>query len=183
LVQKTTVARSWPNFRRYKQLFNKIQRKKTTPGLMANIMQKKIFPCRLSSQLNVFIKSIISHPFLKHFNRKNSICKILTTLSYRLLQIEDASLCVINNCLWMGGGRGGNLQTDAAQLFLFDPIPAKVKKFSRLSNYKFSLIKVIHSFRLQSWKNPQLKPIPVVKMSLQQGFGSVRYSFDTDPEF
>ena len=34
---------------------------------------------------------------------------------------------------------GGNLQTDAAQLFLFDPIPAKAKKLGLLSIYKFSL--------------------------------------------
>ena len=38
------------------------------------------------------------------------------------------------------GGGGGNLQTDAAQLFLFVPIPAKAKKLGLLSIYKFSLI-------------------------------------------
>jgi hypothetical protein len=32
-----------------------------------------------------------------------------------------------------------NLQTDTAQLFLFDPIPAKAKKLGLLSIYKFSL--------------------------------------------
>jgi hypothetical protein len=34
---------------------------------------------------------------------------------------------------------GGNLQTDAEQLFLFVPIPAKAKKLGLLSIYKFSL--------------------------------------------
>jgi len=34
---------------------------------------------------------------------------------------------------------GGNLQTDAAQLYLFVPIPAKEKKLGLLSIYKFSL--------------------------------------------
>jgi hypothetical protein len=37
------------------------------------------------------------------------------------------------------GGKGGNLPMDAAQLFLFDPIPAKAKKLGLLSIYKFSL--------------------------------------------
>ncbi len=37
------------------------------------------------------------------------------------------------------GGGGGNLQSDAAQLFLFVPIPAKAKKLGLLSIYKFSL--------------------------------------------
>jgi hypothetical protein len=64
-------------------------------------------------------KSIISNPFLKHFHYNNSIYKITTPL------------------LW---SEGGNLQTDAAQLFLFDPIPAKAKKLGLLSNYKFSLV-------------------------------------------
>ena len=36
-------------------------------------------------------------------------------------------------------GKGGNLQTNAAQLFLFVPIPAKAKKLGLLSIYKFSL--------------------------------------------
>jgi hypothetical protein len=35
---------------------------------------------------------------------------------------------------------GGNLQTDAAQLYLFIPIPAKEKKLGLLSIYKFSLL-------------------------------------------
>jgi hypothetical protein len=75
-------------------------------------------------QYGVFTKSksIISHPFLKHFHYNNSIYKITTPL------------------LW---SEGGNLQTDAAQLFLFDPIPAKVKKLGLLSIYKFSLIGII----------------------------------------
>ena len=42
-------------------------------------------------------------------------------------------------------GGGGNLQTDAAQLFLFVPIPAKAKKLGLLSIYKFSLEKT-HTF-------------------------------------
>jgi hypothetical protein len=37
------------------------------------------FPNKLYSNLNVFIKSIISHPFLKHCHRNNSIYKILNT--------------------------------------------------------------------------------------------------------
>jgi hypothetical protein len=70
----------------------------------------------------------------------------------------------------MGGGGGANLQTDAAQLFLLDPIPAKAKKSSQLSNNKFSLIKGtgMHSFLLQSWQNPQLKRIPVSKNVLNK---------------
>jgi hypothetical protein len=39
---------------------------------------------------------------------------------------------------WEEGG--GNLQTDAEQLFLFVPIPAKAKKLGLLSIYKFSLV-------------------------------------------
>ncbi len=54
----------------------------------------------------------------KHFHRNNSIYKITTPL----LRSE-----------------GGILQTDAAQLFRFDPIPAKAKKLGLLSIYKFSL--------------------------------------------
>jgi hypothetical protein len=46
-------------------------------------------------------------------------------------QVEGGYLC---------GGGGGNLQTDATQLFLFVPIPAKVEKLCLLSIYKFSLI-------------------------------------------
>jgi hypothetical protein len=38
------------------------------------------------------------------------------------------------------GGTGGNLQTDAAQLLIFGPIPAKAKKLGLLSVYKFSLL-------------------------------------------
>ncbi len=38
-----------------------------------------------------------------------------------------------------GGGGVGNLQTDAAKLFLSVPIPAKAKKLGLLSIYKFSL--------------------------------------------
>jgi hypothetical protein len=34
---------------------------------------------------------------------------------------------------------GGTLQTDAAQLYLFVPIPAKAKKLGLLSIYIFSL--------------------------------------------
>jgi hypothetical protein len=41
------------------------------------------------------------------------------------------------------GEGGGNLQTDAAQLFLFVPIPAKAKMLGLLSIYKFSLIGII----------------------------------------
>jgi hypothetical protein len=36
-------------------------------------------------------------------------------------------------------GGGGDLQTDAAQLFLFDLSPANVKKLGLLSIYEFSL--------------------------------------------
>ncbi len=36
-------------------------------------------------------------------------------------------------------GWGANLQTDAAKIFLFVPIPAKAKKLGLLSIYKFSL--------------------------------------------
>jgi hypothetical protein len=44
----------------------------------------------------------------------------------------------------------GNLQTDAAQLFLFVPIPAKAKKLGLLSIYKFSLIRIIPLLVFQS---------------------------------
>jgi hypothetical protein len=71
-------------------------------------------------QNRVFTKSIISHLFLNHFHHNNSIYKI-STPSY--IQRE-----------------GGNLQTDATQLFLFGPIPAKEKKLGLLSIYKFSLL-------------------------------------------
>ena len=43
---------------------------------------------------------------------------------------------------WEEGG--GNLQTDAEQLFLFVPIPAKAKKLGLLSIYKFSLIPMLY---------------------------------------
>ncbi len=69
-------------------------------------------------QYRVFTKSIISHPFQNYFHRNNSIYKISTPLLQR---------------------EGGNLQTDATQLFLFGPIPAKAKKLGLLSIYKFSL--------------------------------------------
>jgi hypothetical protein len=47
-------------------------------------------------------------------------------------------LSVINN--WGDRLRkGGNLLTDAAQIFLFVPIPAKAKMLGLLSIYKFSL--------------------------------------------
>ncbi len=65
-----------------------------------------------------FSQNQLSHLFLKHFHRNSSIYKITTPL----LRSE-----------------GGNLQTDASQLFLFDPIPAKAKKLGLLSIYKFSL--------------------------------------------
>ena len=38
---------------------------------------------------------------------------------------------------------GGNLQTDAAKLYPFVPIPAKEKKLGLLSIYKFSLLLII----------------------------------------
>jgi hypothetical protein len=72
--------------------------------------------------------SIIYYPFLEHFQRNNSIYKILTTPS------------VVNKEGTGWGGGGGNLQTDAPQLFLFVPIPAKVKKLGLLTIYKFSLL-------------------------------------------
>jgi hypothetical protein len=72
---------------------------------------------------------IFSHPYLKHFHRNNSIYKITTPL----LRSE-----------------GGNLPTDAAQLFRFDPIPAKAKKLGLLSIYKFSLIPTILPSRFGS---------------------------------
>jgi hypothetical protein len=42
----------------------------------------------------------------------------------------------------MGGqvGEGGTLLMDAAQLYLFVPIPAKAKKLGLLSIYLFSLV-------------------------------------------
>ncbi len=40
-------------------------------------------------------------------------------------------------------GEGGTLQTDAAQLNLFVPIPAKAKKLGLLSIYIFSLGSII----------------------------------------
>ena len=77
-------------------------------------------------QYRVFRKSIISLPFLNHFHHNNSIYKITTPLQW---------------------SEGGNLQTDAAQLFLFDPIPAKVKKLGLLSIYKFSLLYYFTTFK------------------------------------
>ncbi len=65
---------------------------------------------------------IFSHPFLKHFHRNNSIYKITTPL----LRSEV-----------------GILQMDAAQLFRFDPIPAKAKKLGLLSIHKFSLGRIL----------------------------------------
>ncbi len=53
------------------------------------------------------------------------------------------------------GEGGGNLQTDAAQLVLFVPIPAKAKKLGLLSIYKFSLESHIQEDKLGAkypWK-------------------------------
>jgi hypothetical protein len=45
----------------------------------------------------------------------------------------------------MGGqvGEGGTLLTDAAQFFLFVPIPAKAKKLGLISIYLFSLVQTL----------------------------------------
>jgi hypothetical protein len=53
----------------------------------------------------------------------------------------------------MGGqvGEGGTLQTDAAHLYLFVPIPAKAKKLGLLSIYIFSLIRLIRSV-MTNWR-------------------------------
>ncbi len=73
-----------------------------------------------------FSQNQFSHLFLKHFHRNNSI---YVQNHHPLLRSE-----------------GGNLQTDAAQLFLFDPIPAKAKKLGLLSIYKFSLLISLPNF-------------------------------------
>jgi hypothetical protein len=90
---------------------------------MVNMVQQPFSPYRLSSRLIVFIKSTISLPFLKHLNRNNSTYKILITPSHGVKERHCASKT--------NGGTGwgwGNLQTDAGQLFLSVPIPAKPKK-------------------------------------------------------
>ncbi len=87
-------------------------------GFLKRKIQEFIF-----FQYRVFTKSIFTHPFLKHFHRKNSIYKIPTPASG--VKEETAE------------------QTAAAKLFLFAPIPAKAKKLGLLSIYKFSLGKPI----------------------------------------
>jgi hypothetical protein len=62
-------------------------------------------------------KSIISHPFLKHFHRNISIYKI-TTPSNRVEGVPS-------------------------NFFSSNPIPAKAKKLGLLSIYKFSLVVLI----------------------------------------
>jgi hypothetical protein len=93
---------------------------------------------------------IFSHPFLKNFHRNNSIYKITTPL----LRSE-----------------GGNLQTDAVQLFRFDPIPAKAKKLGLLSSYKFSLTARIIAH--ENYKNFAKLPRKF-KMSDIKHFGNLK---------
>jgi hypothetical protein len=62
----------------------------------------------------VFTKSIISHLFLKYFHSK------YLQNHHPLLRSE-----------------GGNLQTDAAKLFLFGPIPAKAKSLVFFQSINF----------------------------------------------
>ncbi len=87
---------------------------------MVNVMQQINFP----SQLNVFIKSIISHPFLKHFNEM-----ILSTKHYHPVTWSEA-VTVVGQVWGWGEGKGRERKSDddTAQFFLFGPIPAKVKK-------------------------------------------------------
>jgi hypothetical protein len=76
-----------------------------------------------------------SHTFLKHF----------TAI---MVSTKSSLPPPPKHGKWGGqvGGRGvGNLQTDAAQLFLFVPIPTKAKKLGLLSIYKCSLSRMIKS--------------------------------------
>jgi hypothetical protein len=67
---------------------------------------------------------------------------------------------------------GGNLQTDAAQLFLFVPIPAKVKKVGLLSIYKFSLLLSFHTFSVNAYFHSAPSPTALIFILrlLQQHF-------------
>ncbi len=47
--------------------------------------------------------------------------------------------------------KAGNLQTDAKQLFLFVPIPAKAKKLGLLSIYKFSMVLTLPDVIVIEW--------------------------------
>jgi hypothetical protein len=96
------------------------------------IIQEFIF------QYRVFLKSIVSHPFLKHF------AIIVSTKSWTPPPTDwTEGALFINKWGDRWGGGGGTLQTDAAQHYLFVPIPAKAKELGLLSIYKFSLIKTI----------------------------------------
>jgi hypothetical protein len=63
---------------------------------MVNVMQQVNFP----SQLNVFIKSIISQPFLKHFNEM-----IVSTKYYHPVTWSEA-VTVVGQVWGVGGGEG-----------------------------------------------------------------------------
>jgi hypothetical protein len=63
---------------------------------MVNVMQQINFP----SQLNVFIKSIISHPFLKHFKEM-----IVSTKYYHPVTWSEA-VTEVGQVWGVGGGEG-----------------------------------------------------------------------------
>jgi hypothetical protein len=66
-------------------------------------------------------------------------CELMCVLhsTYKISNPPPLERRVTNK--WRNRLGGGNLQTDAAQLFLFVPIPATAKKLGLLSIYKFSL--------------------------------------------
>jgi hypothetical protein len=90
-----------------------------------------------------FLKEIYKNSF---FNIQKSIHKInyLSSLSKVFSQQKQ----YLQNHLPLLRSEGGNLQTDAAKLFLFGPIPAKAKKLGLLSIYKFSLLCGVCRFQL-----------------------------------
>jgi hypothetical protein len=107
--------------------------------------------------LHVFMYLCIDPMFFSAKSR----CLSCTDIEERVTQLNPRHLDVVIACLtesWLHAVHpptlllyspqgsegpslleGGNLQTDAAQLYPFGPIPAKEKKLGLLSVYKFSL--------------------------------------------
>ncbi len=85
----------------------------------------------LKSRVNVFLKRYVQEYIFQY--------RVFTKLSLIPFYSIFTAITVSKNhhpLLW---SEGGNLQTDATQLFLCDPIPAKAKMLGLLSIYKFSL--------------------------------------------
>ncbi len=91
---------------------------------------------RLIHEKNLKQKILWHCPFKAKHQRTQECTSVTSQNFIKILSLE--TIYKITTPLLRS--EGGNLQTDAAQRFLFDPIPAKAKKLGLLSIYKFSLI-------------------------------------------